>query len=172
MHGTLLHYISNFFHFFSTLSTFPPPNTSYFRASSPGMPILFAQLFSSLTFNTILTPSWYLTIHIQHSTSSCLTSLLDFYAQVIDTYDTDNNKEVDLVYLDCQKAFDKVPHERLILKINSHGIQGNAAKLIRNWLAGDANGYASTNPIVTGHQSHVVSHKVVYYASYYFLHNI
>ena len=31
---------------------------------------------------------------------SCLTSLLDFFAQVIDTYDTDNNKAVDLVYLD------------------------------------------------------------------------
>ena len=40
---------------------------------------------------------------------SCLTSLLDFYAQVIDTYDAGNNKAVDLVYLDFQKAFDKVP---------------------------------------------------------------
>ena len=39
---------------------------------------------------------------------SCMTSLLDFFAQVIDTYDTDNNKAVDLVYLDFQKAFDKV----------------------------------------------------------------
>ena len=39
---------------------------------------------------------------------SCLTILPDFYAQVIDTYDTDNNKAVDLVYLDYQKAFDKI----------------------------------------------------------------
>ena len=31
---------------------------------------------------------------------SCLTSLLDFFAQVIDTNDTDNNNAVDLVYLD------------------------------------------------------------------------
>ena len=30
---------------------------------------------------------------------SCLTSLVDFYAQVIDMYDTDNNKAVDLVYM-------------------------------------------------------------------------
>ena len=67
---------------------------------------------------------------------SCLTSLLDFYAQVIDTHDTDNSKVVDLVYLDFQKAFDKVPHERLMLKVNAHGIQGNAARWIRNWLAG------------------------------------
>ena len=41
---------------------------------------------------------------------SYLTSLLDFYAEVIDTYDTDNNKAADLVYLDFQKAFDKEPH--------------------------------------------------------------
>ena len=49
----------------------------------------------------------------------CLTGLLDFFAQVIDTYDTDNNKVVDLVYLDFQKSFDKVPHERLMLKVNA-----------------------------------------------------
>ena len=42
---------------------------------------------------------------------------------------------VDLVYLDFQKAFEKVPHERLMLKVNAHGIQG-AARWIRNWLAG------------------------------------
>ena len=48
----------------------------------------------------------------------------------------DNNKAVDLVYLDFQKAFDKVPHERLMVKVNAHGIQGDAARWIRNWLAG------------------------------------
>ena len=65
---------------------------------------------------------------------SCLTSLLDFFAQVIDTYDTKNNKAkaVDLVYLDFQKAFDKVPHERLMAKVNAHGIRGDAARWIRN----------------------------------------
>ena len=46
---------------------------------------------------------------------SCLTILFDFFAQVIDTYDTDNNKAVDLVYLDFQKTFDKAPYERLML---------------------------------------------------------
>ena len=54
----------------------------------------------------------------------------------MDTHDTENNKAVDLVYLDFQKAFDKVPHERMMVKVNAHGIQGDAARWIRNWLAG------------------------------------
>ena len=65
-----------------------------------------------------------------------MTSLLDFFAQVIDTYDTDNNKAVDLVYMDFQKPFDKVPYERPKVKDNAHGIQGDADRWIRNWLAG------------------------------------
>ena len=59
---------------------------------------------------------------------NCLTSFLDFFALVIDTYDTGNNKAVDLIYLDFQKAFDKVPHERLLVKVMAHGIQGSAAR--------------------------------------------
>ena len=46
--------------------------------------------------------------------AACLTNLLNFFAQVLDTYDTDNNKVVDLVYPDFQKVFDKVPQERLM----------------------------------------------------------
>ena len=65
-----------------------------------------------------------------------LTSLLDFFACVIDTHDVGNNKAVDLIYLDFQKAFDKVPHERLLLKVVAHDIQGSATQWIRNGLAG------------------------------------
>ena len=32
-----------------------------------------------------------------------------------------------------------------------------------------ANKYALTNPVATGHQSHLVYHKVVYWTHYYFL---
>ena len=61
---------------------------------------------------------------------SCLTSLLDFFAHVI------NNKAVVLFYLDFLKAFDKVPHERLLEKVMAHGIRGSTAQWIRNWSAG------------------------------------
>ena len=67
--------------------------------------------------------------HAFRNKRSCLTSLLDFYAQVIDTYDTDNNIRV---YLDFQKAFDKIPHERLMLKVNAYAIQGDAARYCRS----------------------------------------
>ena len=39
-----------------------------------------------------------------------------------------------MVCLDFQKAFDKVLHKRLILKLNAVGIQGNACTWIREWL--------------------------------------
>ena len=74
----------------------------------------------------------------------------------------DNNKGVDLVYLYFQKAFDKVPHERLMAKVNAQGIQCDAARWIRNWLAGRCQRVCITKPTVIGHQSRQVYHKIVY----------
>ena len=34
----------------------------------------------------------------------------------------DEESPVDIIYLDFQKAFDKVPHQRLRLKLKAHGI--------------------------------------------------
>ena len=45
---------------------------------------------------------------------SCLTNLLCFFEEI--------TKRVDVIYLDFQKAFDNVPHQRLILKLKSHGM--------------------------------------------------
>ena len=39
-----------------------------------------------------------------------------------------------MIYLDFSKAFDKVPHKRLLHKIESHGISGNVAAWIGEWL--------------------------------------
>ena len=61
---------------------------------------------------------------------SCVTNMLEFYEYVLQIYDTE--KAVDIIYLDFKKAFDKVPHERLILKIKSYGIEGNLLKWIRS----------------------------------------
>ena len=44
------------------------------------------------------------------------------------------NKAVDVVYMDFSKAFDKVPHGRLVQKVKLHGIRGELARWIQNWL--------------------------------------
>ena len=41
---------------------------------------------------------------------------------------------VDVVFLDFAKAFDKVPHQRLLLKVASLGIGGKLFDWISNWL--------------------------------------
>ena len=75
---------------------------------------------------------------------------------VIDTYDTGNNSAVDLIYLDFQKAFDKVPYERLLVKVMAHGIWGSAAQWIRNWLTGRSQRvwinqtFSSWTPVTSG----------------------
>ena len=63
---------------------------------------------------------------------SCLTNLLEFFHEVFTEHD--RCKAVDVVYMDFQKAFDKVPFRRLMLKIRALGIQGEICRWIENWL--------------------------------------
>ena len=46
----------------------------------------------------------------------------------------DEGSPVDVIYLDLQKAFDKVPHQRLILKLKSHGMGNSIINWIGQWL--------------------------------------
>ena len=59
---------------------------------------------------------------------SCLTNLLKFFEKVTD--EIDKGKPFDCIYFDFAKAFDKVPHFRLIKKLKAHGVDGNVEKLI------------------------------------------
>ena len=63
---------------------------------------------------------------------SCLTNLLDFFNEI--TRLLDSGKPVDVIYLDFAKAFDKVPHKRLLCKVKSHGISGQVLEWISVWL--------------------------------------
>ena len=71
--------------------------------------------------------------HGFRSKRSCLTNLLDFFHYIFDVYD--ESRSVDVIYLDFQKAFDKVPHKRLISKLLAHGISGNIQNWIEDWLS-------------------------------------
>ena len=46
----------------------------------------------------------------------------------------DEGSPVDVIYLDFQKAFDNVPHQRLILKLKSHGMGHSIINWIEQWL--------------------------------------
>ena len=46
----------------------------------------------------------------------------------------DQGEMVDVVFLDFAKAFDKVPHQRLLLKVASLDIGGKLFDWISNWL--------------------------------------
>ena len=48
----------------------------------------------------------------------------------------DDGSPVDVIYLDFQKAFDKVPHQRLLIKLKSHGMGESVLNRVRNWLSG------------------------------------
>ena len=63
---------------------------------------------------------------------SCLTSLLCFLEEI--TKWVDDGSPVDVIYLDFQKAFDKVPHQRLISKLKSHGMGNSLINWIEQWL--------------------------------------
>ena len=65
---------------------------------------------------------------------SCLTNLLEFYEGAYKQVDMENS--VDVVYLDFAKAFDKVPHVRLMNKVRSFGIEGESSKMASTMAGG------------------------------------
>ena len=62
---------------------------------------------------------------------SCLTNFLKFFEDV--TGRVDRGEPEGVVYLDFQKAFDKVPHKRLVPKVKAHEIGGSVLAWIENW---------------------------------------
>ena len=46
------------------------------------------------------------------------------------------HKQTDLIIMDFAKAFDKVPHRRLLHKLDYDGIRGSTHKWINSWLSG------------------------------------
>ncbi len=59
--------------------------------------------------------------------------MLTFYNDLFSAHDI--TRSLDIVHLDFQKAFDKVPQSKLMFKIKQLGIASNVHNWIENWLS-------------------------------------
>ena len=77
--------------------------------------------------------------HGFRSQRSCKTQLIQFVHEIICNLEGAVNrvhKRTDLTIMDFAKAFDKVPHRRLLHKSEYYGIRGSTHRWINSWLSG------------------------------------
>ena len=65
---------------------------------------------------------------------SCKTQLLGLTQELHEHLE--EKKQVDMIVLDFSKAFDKVPHHRLMMKLWNYGVQGSTHAWIKSFLLG------------------------------------
>ena len=65
---------------------------------------------------------------------SCVTQLIEVMEDW--TNELDNHSSIDAIFFDFQKAFDTVPHQRLLRKLKGYGISGKVYKWIESFLMG------------------------------------
>ena len=71
----------------------------------------------------------------------------------------DNKTQIDAILLDFAKAFDKVPHKRLLSKLTSYGITGNTHTIGSHlFYQIVSSGSRLTEPCRTSQMLHLVSH--------------
>ena len=85
-------------------------------------------LVDFLVKNNLIYPSEYGLLKAR----TCLTNMLRFFEDV--TKWGDEGSPVDIIYVDFKKAFDKVPHQRLRLKLKVHCIGSGMINWIEKWL--------------------------------------
>ena len=66
------------------------------------------------------------------SGKSCVIQLLEFLDEITEALY--QGEDVDIIYLDFSKAFDKLPHKRLMKRLWGYGIRGKTYKWIKAFL--------------------------------------
>ena len=85
------------------------------------------------------------------STSLQLLTVLDIWTEALNS-----GMSVDVIYMDYRKAFDVVPHRRLLGKIEAYGVSGEISAWIKAFLSGrtqtvTVNGFESAEkPVLSG----------------------
>jgi len=90
--------------------------------------IIHSNVINHLTYYNILSDSQ----HGFRARRSCETQLFVTIQELVKTQS--QGKQIDAILLDFSKAFDKVPHNRLLLKLYHYGIRGNTLQWIRHFL--------------------------------------
>ena len=112
--------------------------------------IIYDQLMEFIEVNNIISCHQ----HGFRKKYSCVTQLLECLFDWTKYYDED--KGVDAIYLVFRKAFDTVPHARLIYKLQHLGVRGHLLAWIRGFLSGRRqrvilrNGSSSWNKVTSG----------------------
>ena len=90
---------------------------------------IIAQEITSFLLDQLVIPPTQHGFLPKRSTVSNLLSCLNEWTKA-----HDNNEPVDTIYLDYEKAFDKVPHNRLLIKLEHYGIRGKLLRWIECFL--------------------------------------
>ena len=77
-----------------------------------------------------------------------LLNVMDIWTKALD-----DDKQIDIIYMDLQKAFDNVPHQRILIKSHIYGIQSEIIDWIEGFLLNRVQ-----KVVVNGKDS--VNHKV------------
>ena len=97
--------------------------------------IIVSNINKRLAFESILADCQ----HGFRSQRSCETQLVQFFHDLVSNLDralNRNHRQTDVIIMDFAKAFDKVPHRRLLYKLDYYGIRGSTHKWITSWLSG------------------------------------
>ena len=90
--------------------------------------ILYHHIMDNINTNSILIDQQFGFI----SGHSCETQLISVVEDI--HFAMDHSHQVDVIFIDFQKAFDKVPHQRLLTKLCYYGIQGKIHEWLSIWL--------------------------------------